>query len=212
MKTMIARVAVIGTLLAVGGAADAQFYETYRPKESIYLFNYEVSSALGSFSDKFISATSWRGFGFEGRSMVRDRISVGLGFDFNRYSQTHDLLTQAAGNGGTLSGPVYRYADQFSFKGLAHYYLGSSALRPYLGVGLGGVWSYSYGQMGDLGNSHDSFDFVAAPEVGLLLTAARGASSAGLNVALRYTYTTADFAQVTDAQSLQVILGLFAAY
>ena len=99
MKTMIARVAVIGTLLAVAGAADAQFYETYRPKESIYLFNYEVSNALGTFSDKFISETSWRGFGFEGRSMVRDRISVGLGFDFNRYSQTHSMVTQAAGSG-----------------------------------------------------------------------------------------------------------------
>lgn len=212
MKTMIARVAVIGTLLALAGAADAQFYETYRPKESIYLFNYEVSSALGSFSDKFISETSWRGFGFEGRSMVRDRLSVGLGFDFNRYSQTHSMLTQTTGAGGTLSGPAYRYADQFAFKGLFHYYLGNGSLRPYAGVGLGGVWTYSYGQSGDYANSHDSFEFVAAPELGLLLTAAKGASSAGLNVGVRYTYTTADFSQVTDASSLQVILGLFTSY
>ncbi len=212
MKTMIARVAVIGALLAAAGVADAQYFETYRPKESMYIFNYEVSSALGSFSDKFISETSWRGFGFEGRSMVRDRISVGLGFDFNRYSQTHSLLTQTTAGGGTLSGPVYRYADQFAFKGLVHYYLGSGAVRPYLGIGLGGVWTYSYQQMNDLGAADDGFDFIASPEVGLTLTAARGATSAGLNLSVRYNYTTADFAKVTDASSLSVNIGLYTSY
>jgi len=211
MKTMIARAAVIGALLAAS-AADAQWYDTYKPRESLYMFNYEVSSAVGSFSDDFIDETSWRGFGFEGRSMVRDNISVGLGFDFNRYSQTYSNLTVQTDGGGTISGPVYRYADQFAMKGLVHMYLRPGALRPYLGVGLGGVWSYSYSQVADLAVADDGFDFIVSPEVGLLLTAAKGASSAGLNVAVRYNYTTADFAQVTDAQSWAVILGLFAGY
>ncbi len=212
MKTMIARAVVIGTLLAAG-TANAQWYETYRPHQSMYLFNYEVSNAVGSFSDKFIDATSWRGFGFEGRSMVRDNVSVGLGFDFNRYSKTESMLTQPLSGGGTISGPVYRYADQFAMKALFHGYLGGqSALRPYLGLGIGGVWSYAFAQTADIGASDSGFDFILSPEVGLTLTAAKGASSAGLNVALRYNYTTADFAKVKDAQSLQVILGLFTAY
>ncbi len=212
MKNMIARMVVVGALLAVAGAADAQWYETYRPRESIYIFNYEVSNAVGSFSDKFIDETSWRGFGFEGRSMVRDRLSVGLGFDFNRFSQTHSLITQPAGNGGTISGPVYRYADQFALKALFHMYFSSSALRPYAGVGIGGVWSYAYSQVADLGVSDDGFDFILSPEVGLTWTAAKGASSAGLNLAIRYNYTTADFQKVNDAQSFGVVLGLFTSY
>jgi hypothetical protein len=211
MRKMIARAAVIGALFAAG-AADAQWYETYKPHESLYMFNYEVSSAVGSFSDDYISETSWRGFGFEGRSMVRDNVSVGLGFDFNRYSQTYSLLTQPTDSGGTLSGPVYRYADQFAMKGLVHAYLRPGAVRPYLGVGIGGVWTYSYGQTGDLARTDSGFDFILAPEVGLTLTAAKGASTAGLNIALRYNYTTADFAKVNDAQSLAVIVGLFAGY
>ncbi len=209
MKTIL-RIAVIGALLAAG-SARAQWYETYKPRESLYLFNYEVSSAVGSFND-YINSTSWRGFGFEGRSMVRDNVSVGLGFDFNRYSQEYSMLSQTVGTGGTISGPVYRYADQFALKALFHAYLRPGAVRPYLGVGLGGVWSYSYGQTADLSRSDNGFDFVASPEVGVVLTAARGASSAGLNVAFRYNYTTADFNGVTDAQSWQVILGLFAGY
>ncbi len=209
MKTIL-RIAVIGALLAAG-SARAQWYETYKPRESLYMFNYEVSSAIGSFND-YINATSWRGFGFEGRSMVRDNVSIGLGFDFNRYSQEYAMLTTSTGSGGTLSGPVYRYADQFAVKGLAHMYLRPGSIRPYLGVGLGGVWSYGYGQTADFSRTDNGFDFVASPEVGILLTAARGQSTAGLNVAFRYNYTTADFNGVSDAQSWQVILGLYAGY
>ncbi|HET8541140.1 MAG TPA: hypothetical protein VFL83_14795 [Anaeromyxobacter sp.] len=211
MKKTIARAAVVGALLAAS-AADAQWYETYKPRESLYMFNYEVSSAVGSFSDDFISETSWRGFGFEGRSMIRDNVSVGLGFDFNRYSQEFARITQPTGNGGTISGPVYRYADQFAFKGLGHLYLRPGQLRPYLGLGIGGVWSYSYSQTADLAVADDGFDFIVTPEAGILLTAARGASSAGLNLAVRYTYTTATFQKVSDAQSFAVILGLFVGY
>src|SRR5512138_2248195 len=120
MKTIL-RIAVIGGLLAAG-SARAQWYETYKPRESLYMFNYEVSSAVGSFGD-YINETSWRGFGFEGRSMVRDNMSVGLGFDFNRFSQEYGMLTQSVGSGGTISGPVYRYADQFALKALFHAYL-----------------------------------------------------------------------------------------
>ena len=129
MKNMIARALVVGALLAAG-SANAQWYDTYRPRESLYLFNYEVSSALGSFSDKFVSDTSWRGFGFEGRSMIRESLSVGLGFDFNRYSKTESMLTQPLSGGGTISGPVYRYADQFAMKGLLHAYLNLLGCHP----------------------------------------------------------------------------------
>ncbi len=212
MKSMIARAVAVGALLALAGAADAQWYDTYRPRESIYIFNYEISNAVGSFNDKFIDATSWRGFGFEGRSMIRDRLSVGLGVDFNRFSQTHSMLTGPAGNGGTISGPVYRYADQFAMKALFHAYFSGGALRPYAGVGIGGVWSYSYSQVADLGVSDDGFDFILSPELGITWTAARGAASAGLNLAVRYNYTTADFQRVTDASSFGVVVGLFTSY
>lgn len=211
MKNMIAKVLVAGALLAAGSAHAQTWYDTYKPRESIYLFNYEVSSALGSFSSDFISNTSWRGFGFEGRSMVRDGLSVGLGFDFNRYSQEYGMKTYTTGQ-TTVSGPLYNYADQFAMKLLVHGYLGRGSLRPYVGGGIGGVWSYSFSQSANLSNSDNGFDFIVTPEVGLLWTAAQGASSAGVNLAVRYTYTTASFQSVKDAQSLQVVLGLFTGY
>jgi hypothetical protein len=211
MKTNIARAVVVGALLTAG-AAQAQGFETYRPRQSLYIFNYEVASGIGSMSDNFVSATSWRGFSFEGRSMVADRISAGIGFTYNRFEQTHSNVVMAAGNGGTLSGPVYRYNDQLAVKGLVHAYLLRGPIQPYLGVGLGGVWSYAYAQSADLGQADSDFEFIASPEVGLTFTAAHGASSVGLNLAFRYNYTTADFLRVNDAQSLVVAIGLFGAY
>jgi hypothetical protein len=211
MKTMIARAAVIGALLAAG-AADAQGYTTYRPNESMFIFNYEISSAVGSFSDDFVSDTSWRGFSFEGRSMVAPRLSVGLGFNFNRFEETFSNLTATIGNGGKISGPVYRYADQLAVKGLVHGYLLEGPLRPYLGVGIGGVWTYSYSQLADLVASDDGFEFIVSPEIGLMFTFARGASSVGLNAAFRYNYTTADFGNVDNASSIAFVIGLFGAY
>ncbi len=213
MKNAIARTVVVATLLALARAADAQWYETYRPRETMYLFNYEVSNALGSFSDKFVSETSWRGFGFEGRSMVRDQLSLGLGFDFNRYSQTHPMLTQAAHNGGTISGPVYRYADQFAIRALAHYYLMRGPMQPYVGLGIGGVWSYSFQQIADLQASQDGFHFIIDPEIGLLYQLMRGRTSLDLNLAFRYTFTTSDVGRSTGTtQTISPILGLAWAY
>jgi hypothetical protein len=212
MTSMIARAAVAAALLAAG-AARAQGYASYRPTQSMYIFNYEMSTALGSFSDDFVDEFSWRGFSFEGRSFVAPRLSVGIGFNFNRYSQTFDNLTETVPTGGgTLSGPVYRYADQLAVKGLLHGYLGDGPLRPYVGTGIGGVWSYSYSQLADLARSDDGFDFIVSPEVGLTYTAARGASSVGLNAAVRYNWSTADFLQVENAQSLNFVVGIFGAY
>jgi hypothetical protein len=211
MTSNIARVAVAAALLAAG-SAHAQGYASYSPTQSIYLFNYEMSTALGSFSDDFVDEFSWRGFSFEGRSMVAPRISVGIGFNFNRYSQTFDNLSETTATGGTLSGPVYRYADQLAVKGLLHGYLMDGPIRPYLGAGVGGVWSYSYSQLADLARSDDGFDFIVSPEVGLLFTAAKGASSVGLNAAIRYNWSTADFLQVENAQSLNFVVGIFGAY
>jgi hypothetical protein len=52
-----------------------------------------------------------------------------------------------------------------------------------------------------------------SPEVGVALTAAKGASTAGLNLAVRYNYTTFDFSDdVQNIQSLGFVMGLFASF
>ena len=211
MKTTIARAAVVGALLAAG-AAQAQSWDTYRPKESLNFFNYEMSLPVGSFNDKFISETSFRGFGFDARSMMNDHFSVGIGIDWNRYQQTYDQKSLDLGGGNVLSGPVYRYADQFALTGLLHGYLRQGIFLPYAGLRIGGVWTYAYQQSADLSNSDNTFSFILAPEIGATITGAKGASSVGLNVAVRYNWTNAKFFKVSDASAFQFVIGLYAGY
>jgi outer membrane protein W len=213
MKKMIASAAVVGALLAAG-AAGAQDFKTYKPRASVMAFNYEISLPLGSFGDDFVSDTSYRGFSFEYRSLVTRNVSAGFGFTYNRFDETIDEEAVTLANGGLLTGPVYRSADQLAAKALFHLYLrDEGTLRPYAGVGLGGVWTYAYAQTTDLSNTEDGFDFIVSPEAGFALTAAKGASSVGLNAAVRYNYTTFDFSDdVENIQSLGFVMGLFASF
>jgi len=204
--------ALAAAALLAATAAHADGIQTYRPVRSLYMLNWEASSPLGSFADDYIDEWSYRGLSFESRSMVREGLSAGIGFTYNRFEQTHSNIVQTNPGGGTVSGPVYRFADQFAIKALVHKYFGRGSLLPYLGVGIGGVWTYAYEQMADIAAADDGFDFIVSPEIGLAFKAASGASSVGLNVAVRYNYTTADFAEVNDAQTLAAVVGLYFSY
>ncbi len=213
MKT-ITRIAVVSALLLTGVAraqSDAWVSTgSYRPNQTLWLMNWEIAGPIGDFG-KYISDTSLRGFSFEGRTFLRDNFSLGLSFSWNRFNQTYDLLEVPIQN-GAVSGPVYRYADMFGIRALAHVYLMQGPLQPYLGAGIGGAWDFAYQQVTDLSRSQSNFDFMLSPEVGFLYTVARGGTTAGLNVALRYTYTTATTGGYKNAQTLSGVVGLTLGY
>lgn len=210
LKTMT-RVFFVATLLAAT-AAQAQEFTSYRPIRTLYVVNWEPSWTVGDFSDDYIDEWSWRGMSFEGRTMIREGISLGLGFNFNRFDQTKSNVVRQIQGGGTISAPVFRYVDDLGIKALIHGYLARGPLLPYVGVGIGGVWTYAYSQTVDIGDTDDSFSFIVSPEVGLIYTVSRGATSIGLNLAVRYNYTTADFGNVSDAQWINGAVGLVFAY
>lgn len=213
MKTF-ARFAVVSTLL-LSGLARAQddawlSTGTYRPNQTLFFINWEIAGPVSGFGN-YIQDTSLRGFSVESRSFLRENFSLGLSFSWNRFNQTFDLLSVPITN-GTASGPVYRYADMFGIRGLAHFYLVRGPLQPYLGAGIGGVWDFAFQQVADLSRTQSNFDFIVSPEVGLLYTFARGATNASLNLAFRYTYTTAKVGQYSDASTLSGIVGLSFGY
>jgi hypothetical protein len=209
MKT-IARTAVLSALL-LGGIARAQSDAwvstgSYRPNQTQWILNWEIAEPIGDFN-KYISDTSFRGFSFEGRSFVKPNLSVGLSASFNRFQQTFDMETMQVGN-ATVSGPVYRYADMFALRALGHFYLPHGNFKPYGGLGIGGSWDYAFQQVADLSKSQSNFDFIVSPEIGLLYTVASGGTSIGLNVAIRYTYTTATVGTFHDAQTFSGVIGV----
>jgi len=213
MRTAITGSIVALALLAAGAVrADEAWVSTgsYRPSATMWLLNWEIAGPIGDFG-KYISDTSLRGFSVEGRSFVKENLTVGGSFSWNRYQQTYSSLTVPVGN-GVATGPVYRYADMFALRALVHYYFGKGNLQPYLGAGIGGAWSYAYQQVADLSRNQSNFNFILSPEVGLIFRVAGGGTNAGLNVAFRYTYTTATVGTYKDAQTLSGIVGIAGSY
>ena len=213
MRTAIVRIAIAAALLSGGARAEEEAWVStpdYRPDQTLFIVNWEIAGPVGAFND-YIDETSLRGTSIEFRSFVSKAVSLGLSFSWNRFDQTFDLVHVPVTN-GVASGPVYRYADFFGVRGLAHYYLTEGQLQPYLGVGVGGAWNYAYQQVADLANSQNNFNFIVDPEVGLLYWFAKGGTSAALNLAFRYTYTTATTGREENAQMLSGIVGLAFGY
>jgi opacity protein-like surface antigen len=204
MKTYLARAVAVAVLLCAGATAQAQYssgkrpYSGFNPGETLVAANYEISAPLSDLKS-FISDWSFRGFSVEGRYMLANRLSVGGSLAINRF-QTTNTNAQVAINNGVITGPVFRYFDTFAIRAIAHYYLMDGPIQPYVGAGIGGTWAYSYQQVVDIGRSTDNFNFIVDPEVGVLWEITHGPTSLHLNLAIRYTYTTASLVKGSNAQ------------
>jgi len=184
---------------------------SYRPDRSIWSMNWEIADPVGDFSN-YIDKTSLTGFSLESRSMVRRNVSAGISFSYNRFDQTFPSYQLNSGT-STVTGPIYRYTDMFGIRLLGHYYfLQGETFQPYIGGGVGGAWAYGYQQVADFSSSESSFNFILSPEAGVLIQLARGATNLGLNVAVRYTYTTAAMGSTKDDSTVSAIVGLMWSY
>jgi len=201
-------------LAALPASAQSSGWTEYHPSKTLFTVGYQMSQPLGSFHD-YIGSSSFRGVSFDWRSVLGRSFSAGLRFNWNRYNESQSNVTQTTSTGGTLTGPVFRYADQFAIQAIGHYYIDTgpeSIFRPFLGIGLGGVWSNTYQQTIDLGNSQDGFYFITTPELGLLVNFAKGSTTAALHLSVLYNFTTASFRNVSNAQAITETLGLTFSY
>ena len=225
MKNLLVRITTASVVLLLASTAQAQYPQYSAPNvegfhygQQLFVFNWEISGPVGGFKDNYISDWSLRGFSLEGRRKIHPKVSVGGSVSWNRWDQTNlnasaSLPYSQAGSNGVISGPVYRYADMFALRFLAHYYLMEGPIQPYVGVGIGGVWTYAYQQVVDLTAAQNGFYFIVDPEIGVLVRLLQqGTSSLNLNVAFRYTYTTSDVGRQGDTSTISPILGLAWAY
>jgi len=209
--------AALAALVLAASPASAQYdgwTTDYHPNKSLFTLGYVMSQPLGSFHD-YISSASFRGFTFDWRSLFVKDFAAGLRFTWNRYNQSTAETSLSTAGGGTLTAPLFRYADQFAVEAVGTYFINTgptSMFTPFLTVGIGGVWSNTYQQSVDLGTSQDGFYFIVSPELGLNIALMRGGTQASLVLAVLYNFTTASFRNVSDAQSIAETIGLTFAY
>ncbi len=153
-------------------------------QSSLFTIAYSTAAPLGSTGD-YISNYSWRGMSIEGRYFIQTNMSLGFYTAWNVFNQSLTDHEQDFGN-GFLYGKQYRYINAYPILMVGHYhFLPNSAVRPYLGAGIG---TYSMNRRTEMGlyySETKSWHFGVQPEAGLWFDVA---PYVNLMIAAKYNY------------------------
>lgn len=162
-------------------------------QSSYWSLNWDITKAAGDTGD-YIGNINFRGVSFDGRAFINDNISIGGSVAwYTLYDKLSGLppieIDNGDGTAGHISGTQARYLNLVPVLINSHFYFDSGGdFKPYIGIGLGGIYTENRTEIGLSAFSSDSYAFGAQPEIGVYIPF--GYSGTGLNLALRYLYGT----------------------
>lgn len=143
--------------------------------ENYIAINYDMSFGTGDLGD-FISAPSFRGASAQYRYAVTDNVLVGIDAAWNVFYEKKDYDSYTSGT-MTLSGVQYRFQNQVPLLVSADYlFMADKDFRPYIGLGLGTVYSERNVEMGIWVIEDNPWQFAMKPEAGFLYKISYGTS------------------------------------
>lgn len=138
--------------------------------QSLTALQYSMGFGTGDLGD-FVSKPSFRGFTIDFRKLVQPNIGVGFELGWNVFYEEKASDVYTTGN-LSYSGKQWRYNNQFPLLGAVDYYLKpGESLNPFVGLGLGTMYSLRNTDMGQYTLEEDAWHFALRPEVGLLFEA-----------------------------------------
>lgn len=141
--------------------------KSYGQQDSYISVQYAVSFGTGDLSD-YISKTSWRGALLEYRAAVRSNVLVGIDVAWNVFYERKDYDTYTLDT-RSLSGVQYRYQNEVPILASIDYLVSSeNALKPYVGFGLGTIYSERATDMNLYRMTEKTWQFALKGEVGVL--------------------------------------------
>lgn len=153
-------------------------------QENHLSIQYDMSFSTGDMGD-YISSPSFRGTSMQYRYAVSDRFLVGIDVAWNVFYEKKDYDSYTRGT-QTLSGIQYRYQSEVPLLAAVDYVLSpDTKLTPYLGLGVGTMYSERTLDMGMYRWEENPWHFALKPEVGLLYDFSQGTSA---KVAAKYYY------------------------
>lgn len=163
-------------LLAVAGGAFGQ--------TKITALHYDVSIPDKDLKN-YISETSWRGVGFDGRWFVKypSTFTLGIAAAWHVFDEkTSGTITWPD---GALTGHQNRYVNSFPLMVTAHYYFGDrNQLWAFIGGGVGTYYILQRFEVGVMAFEEGNWHFGAYPEIGVQIPL----QEAALFVSGRYNY------------------------
>jgi opacity protein-like surface antigen len=184
------------TLLASGPARADAYLDDWHPYQTYWGLGWNLAVPVGSLRTNFIDNPGWLGGTFTFRIGVAGRLAVGFDGTWNWFDETFSVLEIHQPN-LDFTGPAYRRLSSFTALATAHYYFTQSAVQPYLGVGVGGVWISTLQQVVNRSWTSEPSGFAVAGEAGLLFNVA---PRLGLYMSGRYQLNLVEFANVKNPQ------------
>jgi hypothetical protein len=166
------------------------FASVYSQQGSHISIQYDMSFATGDLGD-YISAASFRGASAQYRYAVTDNILVGIDAGWNVFYEKKDYDSYTVGT-ATLSGVQYRYQNEVPLLASIDYLiLTDNTLNPYVGVGIGTMYTERATQMGTWYLEQNPWHFLIKPEAGVLVKMS-GSTSFKLGVKYYYGFAAGD--------------------
>ena len=157
----------------------------YAFSQGMFSISYDISLPIGTTSD-FIGATSFRGFGVEGRGFITDNLSYGGSFNWAVFYEEFGPQEWEVDETGTAYGKQYRYVNSFPLMATLHYYFGEwDETRLYAGAGIGAQKIDQRTDFGLYTDNDNSWRFGFAPEVGVLIPIN---FNSNINLSAKYQY------------------------
>jgi hypothetical protein len=177
--------------------------KSYGQYDSYMSVQYSVSFGMGDQGD-FISQASWRGVLLEYRSEVTANLVLGVDVGWNVFYEKKDYDTYTVGT-ESLSGIQYRYQNQVPILGTIDYkFFPDNALRPYVGLGIGTLYSGRSTEMNLYRMVENTWQFALKGEVGLLYEVSYTSS---VKLAVKY-YNGFKTSTLDDQGFLSINLGM----
>ena len=151
-----------------------------------FFVGYQVAIPSNS---NYLTATSWSGFNFDYRYMIKPNIAVGIGTSYNSFNQYFPKQTYQRPDGtGAVTSDMVRHVYTAPITASVHYYLkGGKMLKPYVGIGLGTEYSEQDAYFNIYTVYSKNWGFVVKPEAGVFAMFSPGV---GGFISVAYNYAT----------------------
>lgn len=181
-------------------------------KAQMLNLNYQISLPLNQVKD-FTDRASFRGFDIEYHQFLGEKVSVGASIGWDVYYKDKDHATgnfsfKGSNNIYTITGNQYRYINFVPMLAVGRYYFTdkSSAVRPYIGLGLGTSWTERRLEVGQFSSTISRWQFAMAPEAGMYIPVS---DQFAFNLGARYYYATkAAHGRVPEIQQVSFNFGI----
>jgi opacity protein-like surface antigen len=161
---------------AIASAAMAQ--------NSYISWQYSVGFTTGDLHN-YIKPVSWRGFDFDYRKFVKPNVGVGFEVGWNVFYEKKPFDTYTNGK-WDYSGKQYRYSNNVPILVSAAYYINpTEKFTPFIGLGIGTMYSQRDTEMGQYSFELDAWHFAMRPELGVIFNSQDGV---GISLSTKYFY------------------------